>query len=453
MNRTTSFLALTLILLAASATGYAQSASIDAIEWNTYWNSGSPSGQNDGWVWQGKGFTSEAGLSFRASVPFIKLNVRPSVLTTQNKPFTQSGRTKQGIDLPDRIYSASETQFALVNSSLFLEALNVAAGISNENRWWGPGVRNSIMLSNHAPGFDHVRVQTVKPQNIGVGTFHVEYIIGRLEGSRINPESYPQGWRLFTGIQAALSPSFLPSLRVGLHRTFIANQQDLKRTSDYFPLFQSFQKVNLRTGIDRIGNAPDDQRASVFFTWNFSETGFRVYGEFAREDHNVDIRDAFLQPNHIRAYQIGIEKMSESSRTNVEFTQMQVTLVNPQRGQAPWYTHTVVRRGYTHEGQVLGSGVGPGGSSLFFQHERNHTRGKTALFLERAEREVEFANQTYGVGSPKEVDYLVGLRHTHEIGQFTVSPEVELMHTQNRFNVLGHTQGNVAIRLRVGYRL
>jgi len=453
MNRAISFLASTIILLAVSATGYAQSASIDAIEWNTYWNSDRPSGQNDGWVWQGKGFTSEAGLSLRASVPFIKLYVRPSVLTTQNKPFMQSGRTKQGIDLPDRIYSASETQFALVNSSLFLEALNLGIGISNENRWWGPGVRNSIMLSNHAPGFDHVRVQTVKPQNVGVGKVYVEIISGKLLGTEIDSQRYPDGWRLFTGLHVAISPAFVPGLRVGLNRSFIANQHDLKQTSDYFPLFQPFQKNLLGPGTDGGGSAPDDQRASVFFTWNFSETGFRVYGEFAREDHNMDIRDAILQPNHIRAYQIGIEKMSESSRTNVEFTQMQVTLVNPQRSQAPWYTHTVVRRGYTHEGQVLGSGVGPGGSSLFLQHEHAFSQSSATIYLERAERELEFTQMTFGLTAPKEVDYIVGFRHTRAFGRLEFVPEVEWMHTQNRHSVAGNTVNNLALRIQLRYQL
>ena len=453
MNRVTTFSVSTLIVLALSATGYSQSVSIKAIEWSTYWNSDRPSGQNDGWVWQGRGFTTEAGLVMRASVPFIKLNLRPSVRATQNLSFEPGGRIKPGIDLPDRIYSASETKFALVNSSLFLEALNIAAGISNENRWWGPGVRNSIMLSNHAPGFDHVRVQTVKPQNVGIGKVYIEYITGKFEGSKIRPERYPAGWRLFNGLHVAISPAFLPGLRVGLNRSFIANQQDLKQTSDYFPLFQPFQKSKLGEGTDGSGSAPDDQRVSGFFDWRFPKSGFRAYAEFGREDHNMDLRDAFLEPNHIRAYQIGVEKVSQKSRMNVELTQMQVTMVNNARSQAPWYTHTRVIRGYTHEGQVLGSGVGPSGSSLFFLYERTQQSTANALFLERAEREVEFVQRTYGSLAPKEVDYLVGIRRSQDFGRLTVTPEMELMHTENRSNMSGRTQRNLAIRLRLGYRL
>lgn len=452
MNRVTTFSVSTLILLAVSATAYSQSASIDAIEWSTYWNSDRPSGQNDGWVWQGKGFTTEAGLAMRASVPFIKLNLRPSVRATQNLSFEPGGRIKPGIDLPDRIYSASETKFALVNSSLFLEALNIAAGISNENRWWGPGVRNSIMLSNHAPGFDHVRVQTVTPQNLGIGTLYVEYIMGKLEGSKISPERYPEGWRLFNGLHVAISPAFLPGLRVGLNRSFMANQQDLKQTSDYFPLFQPFQKFKLGEGTDGGGSAPDDQRASVFFTWNFSETGFRVYGEFAREDHNVDFRDAFMEPNHIRANQVGLERGTDRHLTHAEFTQMQVNASNP-RGESAWYGHGYVLRGYTHEGQVLGSGVGPGGSSAYLSHAWRTPSGWTGLYAERAERELEFGKITHGIYAPKEVDLILGLRRSQTRGRFALAQEVEFMETRNRGNVRGRNAHNLALRVQLRYRL
>ena len=31
-------------------------------------------------------------------------------------------------------------------------------GFSNENLWWGPSIRNSIMMSNHARGFKHIYI-------------------------------------------------------------------------------------------------------------------------------------------------------------------------------------------------------------------------------------------------------------------------------------------------------
>jgi len=293
-------------------------------------------------------------------------------------------------------------------------------------------------------------VQTLKLQNVGIGKVHIEYITGKLIGTEIEPDRYPEGWRLFTGLHVAISPAFLPGLRIGLNRSFIANQQDLKRTSDYFPLFQPFQKNKLGEGTDGSGSAPDDQRISGFFDWRFSKSGLRTYAEFGREDHNMDLRDAFLEPNHIRAYQMGVEKVSQNFRMNVEFTQMQVTMVNKARPQAPWYTYTGVRRGYTHEGQVLGSGVGPGGSSLFFQFERTFSNAKAALFLERAEREGELIQYA---ADAKEVDYMLGIRHRRTFERLEFIPEIEYMHTQNRYSVKGNTVNNLALRIQLRYRL
>ena len=449
MNLVTTFSVSTLIVLALSATGYSQSVSIKAIEWSTYWNSDRPSGQNDGWVWQGRGFTTEAGLAMHASVPFIKLNLRPSVLATQNLSFEPGGRVKPGIDLPDNPYPGPDVRFRFVESAAFLNLGNLGVGASNETRWWGPGVRNSIMLSNHAPGFDHVRVQTVKPQNVGIGKVYIEYIMGKLEGSKIRPERYPEGWRLFTGLHIWASTGILPDLRVGLNRTFIANQADVRTTRDYFPLFQPFQKNALGEGTDGSGSAPDDQRASVFFDWRFPVSGLRVYGEFAREDHNMDLRDALMEPGHIRAYQVGAELRSSERLTQVEFTQMQISTINP-RGEAPWYTHTAVRRGYTHEGQVLGSGVGPGGNSAYISHRWLTSHGWIGGYAERAEREHEFAKRTFGPNAPKEVDFIFGVRHEQTIGRILISPELEIMETQNRGNVRGHTERNLALRLHLG---
>lgn len=434
-----------------SASG--QHASVDSFEWSTYWNSARPSGQNDGWVWQGKGYTTEAGLAMHASIPFIKLNLRPSVRATQNLDFEQNTLVKSGIDLPDRMYATSETKFALVNSSLFLEALNVGVGVSNENRWWGPGVRNSIILSNHAPGFDHVRVQTVKPQNVGIGTMYMEYILGRLVGSEVRPERFPKGWRLFTGMHVAVSPSFIPGLRVGLNRTFIANQQDVNSTSDYFPLFQSFQKKNLGEGSDGSGSAPDDQRVSAFFDWRFSNSGFRVYGEFGREDHNMDLRDVINEPGHARAYLFGVEKSVERHLFQAEFTQMQVNTSTDGRTQGIWYAHSRVRRGYTHEGQVLGSGVGPGGTSAFLHYTRRNEKRSNSIYVERAEREVEYARRAFGPNAPKEVDYIIGLNTKQVFEKVEFIPEVEYMRTENRYYLKGNAVNNIAFRVHLRYRL
>lgn len=431
----------------------AQPLSIHSIELNSYWNSNRPSGQNDGWVWQGRGGTTEGGVTVVSNVPIVKINLRPSFKATQNTNFVQSGREKRSIDIPERLYKREDMRFAFINSSIFLDFWNIKAGISNENRWWGPGVRNSIILSNHAEGFDHARVQTSNPQYIGIGGLHLEYIMGRLIGSEMHPERYPDGWRLFTGLQVGFYPSFIPGLKLGLNRTFIANQRDVNTVADYFPLFQAFQKSSLGEGTDGSGSAPDDQRVSVFFDWKFKESGFRTYAEFGREDHSMDVRDIVNEPSHARAYILGVEKRDGRQSVNVEFTQMQVNTSTIGRSQGIWYTHSRVNRGYTNRGEVLGSGVGPGGTSLFIKYERDEQRRRMSVYVERAEREVEFARRVYGPAAPKEVDYIVGVNLAQSFKNLELVPEFEFMNTRNRFYLRGNVVNNVALRLKVKYQV
>jgi hypothetical protein len=40
-------------------------------------------------------------------------------------------------------------------SSIRLTFGPASIGLSNENIWWGPGIRNSLIMSNNAPGFKH----------------------------------------------------------------------------------------------------------------------------------------------------------------------------------------------------------------------------------------------------------------------------------------------------------
>src|SRR5690606_12643013 len=47
-------------------------------------------------------------------------------------------------------------------------------------------------------------------------------------------------------------------------------------------------------------------------------------------------------------------------QVQAEMTQLAVTNDREHRSAAPWYVHGQVPAGYTHRGQMLGAGIGPG---------------------------------------------------------------------------------------------
>ena len=65
-----------------------------------------------------------------------------------------------------------------------------ALGLSNENVWWGPGFRNSLIFTNNAPGFKHSYIHIPKPLNIGIGNLEFYALNGILENTNYtNPDN------------------------------------------------------------------------------------------------------------------------------------------------------------------------------------------------------------------------------------------------------------------------
>ena len=73
------------------------------------------------------------------------------------------------IDLYDRIGTEPFNKFLPGQSSIRYQSSHVSVGISTENLWWGPGIRNSLVLSNHAKSFPHLTLNSVKPLKTNFG--------------------------------------------------------------------------------------------------------------------------------------------------------------------------------------------------------------------------------------------------------------------------------------------
>ena len=59
----------------------------------------------------------------------------------------------------------------------------ITAGYSTENIWWGAGVKNSIIMSNNAPGFGHFTINSNKPIKTRSGTLEFQMVGAKLKHS------------------------------------------------------------------------------------------------------------------------------------------------------------------------------------------------------------------------------------------------------------------------------
>jgi hypothetical protein len=317
---------------------------------------------NDGSMIPAKGYQSQISAGIFAQYGPLSVQLRPEYVFAANPDF-QVTRTYYGsADLPGRFGDEPYSRLSWGQSSIRLNAGPVSLGLSNENLWWGPGIYNSLLMSNQAAGFKHLTLNTSRPIRTPIGSLEGQVIGARLEGSGYTA-LLPDDWRYLSAIALSYQPRWVPGLFLGFARSFQTYHEDLgKGFGDYFPLFQAFQKANTDEDSKR-----RDQIVSLFGRWLIPAAKAEVYFEYGLNDHSYNIRDFLMAPEHSRAYTIGMRKLLPyKSRTDeyiqlgLELTHMEQSIDRIIRSAGDWYTHSQLLHGYTNRGEVLGAGIGSG---------------------------------------------------------------------------------------------
>jgi hypothetical protein len=129
------------------------------------YNTHHPYGINDGSMVQSKGYQSQFSAGVFAKIGPLSIQLRPEYVFADNKSFQKLSDAPNGvfyntpiafryntIDLPDRMGDGNYSKVSWGQSSIRLNAGPVSFGFSNENLWWGPGVRSSLVMTNNASG-------------------------------------------------------------------------------------------------------------------------------------------------------------------------------------------------------------------------------------------------------------------------------------------------------------
>ncbi|KYP15970.1 capsule assembly Wzi family protein [Flavihumibacter sp. CACIAM 22H1] len=375
-------------------------------------------GWNDGSLYPANGYQLRATAGIYAELGLFSLQLQPEFIVAENKSSPGFSRAQSdsawyyyyeflnSIDKPEQFGRGSISKLFPGQSSLRINYAGMSLGLSSENLWWGPGTRNALIMSNNAPGFYHLTFNSTRPHKTFLGKFEWQLIAGRLENSGILP---PDTNRLFEGaplyqpkpaanryINAMVvnwQPKWVNGLELGFIRSFFQYANTIQPgLNGYLPVFTAFFKGNARDE-NSFGR---DQLLSFYFRWIFEKEQAEIYGEWGRNDHAGNLTDFLQEPEHSRAYIIGIRKLFTRDRKKdleffTELTHLQVPGTVMLRALQPWYAHYQVRHGYTHQGQVLGAGIGPGSSSQSIGlnwHYENKTRFR--LLFERIVRNNDF---------------------------------------------------------------
>ncbi|MDN3547628.1 capsule assembly Wzi family protein [Mucilaginibacter aquaedulcis] len=410
------------------------------LTWQQQFNSNHPYGWNDGAMIPAKGYQTMVSGGFFFKYGPLSIQFRPEFVYAANLPFESfaKGHTDQDlynfyifanqIDMPEHFGNGAYSKAFWGQSSVRLTFGPVSFGLSNENLWWGPGIRNSLILSNNAPGFKHLTLNTVKPINTYIGSFEGQVIAGRLDASGFLPMDVTtqsdgtnllvpktKDWRYFTGFNINYHPKWIQGFTLGLTRTFNAYHEDVKGFSGYIPFFVPYQKVNTNDG----DPFPRDQYTSLYARWLFTKAQAEVYFEYGLNDNSYNIRDFIGSPDHARAYIFGFRKMLPFNGSNDqhilfsgEVTQLSQTPDRLVRQAYGWYIHGGVSDGHTNLGQILGAGTGTGGNLQSIDVSWVSGLKKLGFGIERYEHNVdlyEVAFPDINGNSRKWVDFAFAL--------------------------------------------
>jgi hypothetical protein len=395
------------------------------LNWEQQYNSNHPYGWNDGPMIPARGYQTMISGGFYLKDGILSIQFRPEFVYAANLQFDgfASGHSGQDlvayygyhnlIDQPERYGTNPYSKAFWGQSSIRLTFGPISAGLSNENLWWGPGIRNALILSDNAPGFKHITLNTVRPIKTFIGSFEGQVIAGRLEGSGLPPlaiTALPNGtnlyvpknpdWRYFTGFNINYHPKWIPGLTLGLTRTFDAYAEYVKGFSGYFPFFFPYSKeATPGTTGDPF---PRDQYTSFYGRWLFTKAQAEVYFEYGLNDNSYNLRDFIGSPEHSRAYIFGLRKMFPINGSpdqhilfSGEITQLSQSPDRIVRDAAGWYIHSTVTDGQTNEGQILGAGTGSGGNIQSMDVSWVSGLKKLGVAIERYEHDVDFYQEYF----------------------------------------------------------
>jgi hypothetical protein len=325
--------------------------------------------------------------------------LNPTVVFTENRAFElapvlvpgmpEYGYPWRRIDTPQRFGPDSYWAVDPGQSEVRVDFGGAAVGLSTANLWWGPGVRNAILMSNHAPGFIHAFVGTRRPVETRVGRFEGRWIWGRLAQSDWFDPSVGNQNRYVTGLVVAYSPAFLDGLSLGLARVIYALvPTDGAGLDDYLAGFMNFRKTVVPSPANPLGHDEYDQLFSLFGRWVQKESGFEVYGEWSRNDAVDRPSGLFLEPEHSQGYTVGFQKADRVGGGRIvvlmgELTHLERSPTFQVRDSPPYYAHDIVTQGYTQRGQIIGAGIGTGGNSQQIGADLYDHWGRAGVYLER----------------------------------------------------------------------
>lgn len=405
----------------------------------TKFNSHSPYGWNDGGMIMAKGLQTMVSAGVYAKWGPLSIQLQPEFYYSANSSYTTT---------PDYGFNSGKSfqKIYFGQSAIKLNLGPISLGLSSQNNWWGPGQFCSIMMSNNAPGFNHISINTSKPIKTPIGSIEFQLVMGRLkedtsrafENNYMRPFNPRNEGRYFNGIVASYQPKWLPGFFLGVTRSehFYLSDQARKSgfAAKYLPVLQASSPIdNANTA-----SIPSDGAFGFFTKWVLPKHQAEFYAEYGYNDFKQNLRDLSVNTSHSAAYILGFNKLISKPHfdwfVTGEITQMAQTTSYVLRNAGNYYIHSGVDQGFTFQNQIMGAGSGMGNNVQTIQVKRIKGREFIGLKLQRIQQDprgLKGPANLLGMRPIQWNDISIGLLAAKQLNQWRINGEMQFVNRKN----------------------
>jgi hypothetical protein len=412
-------------------------------------NTNQPYGGNDGAMSYSKGYQFQISGGVYAQFKNIKLLLRPEYVQTASQQYKTSASWGQ--------VNPAYKKLLLGNSSLRFDLGKISMGVSTQNLWWGPGIYNSLLMSNNAQGFFHYSINSNRPIKNFLGTFQFQVISATLtqdslqgfENNGLRRRDINKSDRFLSSLAVDYQPSFLKNISFGINRSLQSYKDRLPTdfVQKNIPVLSAFFG-STSTARDTF---PQDQTVSIYTKWMFPKSHAELYYQFAYNDAKANWRDFWLDMSHSTAYILGFKKLfilkdEKYLDLGMEVMKLGQTPSYLHRNAGNFYEHSQIREGYTNQNQILGAGSGFGNNMQTIQLSMNKGWNKVGIIFHHIQQNpmalVSGVNDL-GLRKIKWDDYAYGIQSRFKYKNILFNANVEWVNSKNYLWTMGQNQNNL----------
>ncbi|MGI5092441.1 capsule assembly Wzi family protein [Treponema socranskii] len=372
-------------------------------EWYNSFNTAAPYGQNDGALWQGRGYNTSLTGGARFEAYGVEMTLKPQLSFSQNMAFDLMASNYDskygyfwgydpniGIDAPQRFGDKPFFMFDWGDTEIRYTWKTLTVGFGTQNIWIGPAYLNPVLHSNNAPSYPKLdlglRRTSIHIPKVGwyVGDVEARIWTGYLSESKYFDNDSSNDHNMIHGFTFAYSAPY-----IGL--TLFANRICLVKWKP-----QNIKYIIPLESNTHIGetDAGEDQKMSFGFDWVYPNAGIELYAEVGIDDFFSGgfIKGLSRYPFDSMVSTFGIKKtvnlpFAPQFKGEIIFEYSDFDEPRNRISSKSKYAfnmHYQIKQGLTNKGQPLASPLGNGGNSQTLKFILYYPKGISSLTIARS---------------------------------------------------------------------